>query len=161
MLRRKVSSNACNAMRVSVCAMHVNLYECGSSPRAGRTGSEHAQLFQSEEAKDDGSEALRPDAEIGGENSTEPLYVSFPDAEMATVSQVSEWHNVTGVLSGWGRQFGARRGLFHNAAQAETNVLSTWAMVTSSSTYGSSQKGSSKHLMLFWLSVQRCLATIP
>mmetsp|Transcript_30210 Transcript_30210/g.71131 ORF Transcript_30210/g.71131 Transcript_30210/m.71131 type:complete len:419 (+) Transcript_30210:28-1284(+) len=84
---------------------------------------QNLQLFESEKAKDGGSEALQPDlrvAEItGGEEIQKPLYVFFPDADVATASQASEWYNVTGVLSGWGRQFGARRGLFHNAAQAE------------------------------------------
>ncbi|CAK9031863.1 ATP-dependent Clp protease ATP-binding subunit clpA-like [Durusdinium trenchii] len=92
-------------------------------PELDSRGVNTLQLFQSEEAKDGGSEALRADlrvAEIaGGEDMKKPLYVSFPDAEVATASQASEWYNVTGVLSGWGRQFGARRGLFHNAAQAE------------------------------------------
>ncbi|CAE7384059.1 clpC, partial [Symbiodinium sp. CCMP2456] len=31
---------------------------------------------------------------------------------------VSEWYNITGVLSGWARRFDARRGLFHSAANA-------------------------------------------
>ena len=52
---------------------------------------QNLQLFQSEEAKGGGSEALRPDlrvAEIaGGEELEKPLYVSFPDAEVATASQ--------------------------------------------------------------------------
>lgn len=52
---------------------------------------QNLQLFQSEEANDGGSEALRSDlrvAEIaGGEGTKKPLYVSFPDAEVATASQ--------------------------------------------------------------------------
>ena len=59
--------------------------------KLGSVDSGDLQLFQSEEAKDGGSEALRPDlrvAEIaGGEEMTKPLYVSFPDAEVATASQ--------------------------------------------------------------------------
>jgi hypothetical protein len=52
---------------------------------------QNLQLFQSEEAKDRGSEALRANlrvAEIaGGEDMKKPLHVSFPDAEVATASQ--------------------------------------------------------------------------
>ena len=52
---------------------------------------QNLQLLQSEEANDGGSEALRSDlrvAEIaGGEGTKKPLYVSFPDAEVATASQ--------------------------------------------------------------------------
>ena len=57
------------------------------------------QLFQSEEAKNDGSEALRSDlrvAEIaGGEEMEIPLYVSFPDADVATASQALVEQNWT------------------------------------------------------------------
>ena len=57
----------------------------------GGVDSGDLQFFQSEEAKDGGSEALRSDlrvAEIaGGEDMEKPLYVSFPDAEVATASQ--------------------------------------------------------------------------
>jgi len=47
-----------------------------------------------------------------------PLYISSAFSG-CDANKASEWYNVTGVLSGWGRQFGARRGVFHNAAQAE------------------------------------------
>ena len=60
-------------------------------PMLDAQGVNTLQLFQSEEAKDGGSKALRPDlrvAEIaGGEDMKKPLYVSFPDAEVATASQ--------------------------------------------------------------------------
>ena len=60
-------------------------------PELDSRGVNTLQLFQSEEAKDGGSEALRADlrvAEIaGGEDMKKPLYVSFPDAEVATASQ--------------------------------------------------------------------------
>ena len=59
--------------------------------KLGGVDSGDLQLFQSEEAKDGGSEALRPDlrvAEIaGGEEWEKPLYVFYPDAEVATASQ--------------------------------------------------------------------------
>ena len=59
--------------------------------KLGGVDSDDLQLFQSEEAKDGGSEALRSDlrvAEIaGGEEMKKPLYVSFPDAEVAAASQ--------------------------------------------------------------------------
>ena len=51
---------------------------------------QNLQLFQSEEAKDGGSEALRANlrvAEIAGGEDIKPLYVSFPDAEVATASE--------------------------------------------------------------------------
>ena len=52
---------------------------------------QNLQLFESENAKDGGSEALQPDlrvAEItGGEEIQKPLYVFFPDADVATASQ--------------------------------------------------------------------------
>ena len=60
-------------------------------PMLDAQGVNTLQLFQSEEAKDGGSEALRPDlrvAEIaGGEEWEKPLYVFYPDAEVATASQ--------------------------------------------------------------------------
>ena len=60
-------------------------------PMLDAQGVNMLQLFQSEEAKNDGSEALLSDlrvAEIaGGEEMSKPLYVSFPDAEVATASQ--------------------------------------------------------------------------
>ena len=59
--------------------------------KLGGVDSSDLQLFQSKEAKDGGSEALRPDlrvAEIaGGEEWEKPLYVFYPDAEVATASQ--------------------------------------------------------------------------
>ena len=52
---------------------------------------QNLRLFHSEEAKNDGSEALLSDlrvAEIaGGEEMSKPLYVFYPDAEVATASQ--------------------------------------------------------------------------
>ena len=57
--------------------------------KLGGVDSDDLQLFQSEGAKNGGSEAFRPDlrvAEIaGGEEMKKPLYVSFP--EVATASQ--------------------------------------------------------------------------
>ena len=52
---------------------------------------QNLRLFHSEEAKNDGSEALLSDlrvAEIaGGEEMSKPLYVFYPDAQVATASQ--------------------------------------------------------------------------
>ena len=60
-------------------------------PMLDAQGVNMLQLFQSEEAKNDGSEALLSDlrvAEIaGGEEMSKPLYVFYPDAEVATASQ--------------------------------------------------------------------------
>ena len=68
-------------------------------PMLDAQGVNMLQLFQSEEAKNDGSEALLSDlrvAEIaGGEEMTKPLYVSFPDAEVATASQALVEQNWT------------------------------------------------------------------
>ena len=67
--------------------------------KLGGVDSGDLQLFQSEEAKNDGSEALRSDlrvAEIaGGEEMEIPLYVSFPDADVATASQALVEQNWT------------------------------------------------------------------
>ena len=67
--------------------------------KLGGVDSGDLQLFQSEEAKNDGSEALLSDlrvAEIaGGEEMKKPLYVSFPDAEVATASQALVEQNWT------------------------------------------------------------------
>ena len=60
---------------------------------------QNLRLFHSEGAKNDGSEALLSDlrvAEIaGGEEMKKPLYVSFPDAEVATASQALVEQNWT------------------------------------------------------------------
>eukprot|EP00435_Cladocopium_sp_Y103_P032308 s1454_g8.t1 len=59
--------------------------------KLGKVDSGDLQLFQSEEAKNAGSEALRPDLGVagitGGDIMENPLYVFFPDVEVATASQ--------------------------------------------------------------------------
>ena len=59
--------------------------------KLGGVDSGDLQLFQSEEAKDGGYEALQPDLRVteitGGEEMKKPLYVFFPDAEVATASE--------------------------------------------------------------------------
>ena len=51
--------------------------------KLGGVDSSDLQLFQSEEAKDGGSEALRPGVSLadlnGGDNDDNPLYVFYPD----------------------------------------------------------------------------------
>ena len=60
-------------------------------PMLDAVGVNMLQLFQSEEAKDGGYEALQPDLRVteitGGEEMKKPLYVFFPDAEVATASE--------------------------------------------------------------------------